>query len=41
MWPIHSKVGSPRNNTPDIIDEIGRPDIIDLKGQGPNDLFDL
>lgn len=24
MWPIDSKVGSPRNNTPDTIDEIGR-----------------
>ncbi|MEI9413223.1 hypothetical protein [Mesorhizobium salmacidum] len=24
MWPIDTKVGSPRNNTPDIIDEIGR-----------------
>ena len=23
MWPIDSKVGSPRNNTPDIIDRIG------------------
>ncbi|WP_246678863.1 hypothetical protein [Mesorhizobium sp. B2-5-7] len=32
MWPIDSKVGSPRNNTPDIIDEIGR---------GPTDLFDV
>lgn len=32
MWPIDSKVGSPRNNTPDIIDEIGR---------GPTDLFDI
>lgn len=32
MWPIDSKVGSPRNNTPDIIDEIGR---------GPDDLFDV
>jgi putative SOS response-associated peptidase YedK len=32
MWPIDSKVGSPRNNTPDIIDEIGL---------GPSDLFDV
>ena len=40
MWPIGSRVGSPRNNTPDIIDEVGRPDIIDVKGHGTNDLFD-
>ncbi|MER9455557.1 SOS response-associated peptidase [Mesorhizobium sp. M0478] len=32
MWPIDSKVGSPRNNTPDIIDRIGL---------GPTDLFDV
>lgn len=32
MWPIDSKVSSPRNNTADIIDEIGR---------GPRDLFDV
>jgi putative SOS response-associated peptidase YedK len=32
MWPISSRVGSLRNNTPDIIDEIGI---------GPSDLFDV
>ena len=30
MWPINGRVGSPLNNTPEIIDEIG---------VGPSDLF--
>jgi putative SOS response-associated peptidase YedK len=29
MWPIDRKVGSPRNDTPDILDEI-EPDEPDL-----------
>jgi putative SOS response-associated peptidase YedK len=39
--PIGSRVGSPKNNTPDIIDKIDRPDIIDVKGHGHDDLFDV
>jgi putative SOS response-associated peptidase YedK len=25
MWPVSSRVGNPRNNTPDVVDEIPLP----------------